>query len=84
LHEHAGAVRVEPLTRGATHSIWARAAFVSGLLLLVLPAATSPPESGAAKLAGELKNLYPRSVDPWERWRRRASVIMADGREVPR
>jgi len=77
-------VRVEPLTRGATHSIWARAAFVSGLLLLVLPAATSPPESGAAKLAGELKNLYPRSVDPWERWRRRASVIMADGREVPR
>ncbi len=84
MQEHAGAVRVDPLTGRATHSTAARAAFVSGLLLFVLPAATSPPESAAAKLAGELKSLYPRSVDPWERWRRRASVTMADGREVPR
>ena len=68
----------------ATSSTRARAALFFGLLLLVLPAATSPPESGAQKLAGELKSLYPRSVNPWERWRRRASVTMADGREVPR
>ena len=71
-------------TRTQTRFSRARAAVLFGLLVLVLPALTSSPDPGAERLAVELKKLYPRSVNPWERWRRRPTVAMADGREVPR
>ena len=60
-----------------------RAAALAGLLLLVLPAASSPPASGVERLLADLRGIYPRSVEPWERWRR-PTVPMPDGREVPR
>jgi len=62
----------------------ARAAVLAGLLVLVLPAAASPPASEAETLAWVLRDLYPDTIEPWERWRRRPMVQMADGREVPR
>ena len=61
-----------------------RAAALSGLLLFVLPVAASPPVSGLQRLVADLRGLYPTSVEPWERWRRRPTVPMPDGREVPR
>jgi hypothetical protein len=54
------------------------------LLLLALPAATSPPLSGAEALAGSLRALYPESPEPWDRWRRGRTVRLPDGREVSR
>lgn len=54
------------------------------VVMLLLPGAAVPPDPVVVRLASELKALYPRSVNPWERWRRRAPVVMADGREVSR
>jgi hypothetical protein len=62
----------------------ARAAVFAGLLVLVLPAAASPPLSETETLAWALRDLYPDRIEPWERWRRRPVVRMPDGREVPR
>jgi hypothetical protein len=71
-------------TRNARHPSRLRAAALAGLLLLVLPAAASPPAAGLERLAADLRGLYPASVEPWERWRRRPTVSTPDGREVPR
>ena len=62
----------------------ARAAVLAGLLVLVLPVAASPPATETETLAWALRDLYPDSIEPWERWRRRPVVRMSDGREVPR
>ena len=62
----------------------ARAVLLAGLLVLVLPAAASPPASEPEALAWTLRDLYPDTIEPWERWRRRPMVRMPDGGEVPR
>ena len=72
---------VGPVPRAATR---ARAALLAGLLVLVLPAAASPPASEPEALAWALRDLYPDAIEPWERWRRRPMVQMPDGSEVPR
>ncbi len=61
-----------------------RAVALAGLLLLVLPAAASPPVSDSEALAWTLRALYPESPEPWDRWRRGRTVRLADGAEVPR
>jgi hypothetical protein len=60
------------------------AAALAGLLLLALPAATSPPLSDAEALAWNLRTLYPESPEPWDRWRRDRTVQLPNGREVSR
>jgi hypothetical protein len=52
-------------------------------LLLLLPA-VSPPPGPVERLADELRRLYGGPVRTGERWRRRSTVRLADGREVPR
>lgn len=42
------------------------------------------PEPSAEVLAGQLRKLYEPSTAPWERWRRRQTVRLPDGREVAR
>jgi hypothetical protein len=61
-----------------------RALALTGLLLVLLPGAASPPASETERLAWELQRLYPPSVEPWERWRRHPTVRLPDGREVAR
>ena len=60
----------------------ARAAALAAVLVL-LPGA-SPAPGPEETLAAGLRQLYGGSVQPWERWRRRPAVRLADGREVPR
>lgn len=52
-----------------------------GLGLTACRARTSDPE---AALAGQLRQLYAPPAAPWERWRRRQTVRLPDGREVAR
>ena len=52
-------------------------------LLVLLPGA-SPPPGPDDRLAVELRRLYGGAVQPWERWRRRSTVRLPDGREVAR
>jgi hypothetical protein len=54
----------------------------AGLGLAACRARASDP--GAAALAGELRRLYGPATAPWERWRRRQTVRLPDGREVAR
>jgi hypothetical protein len=54
----------------------------SGLGLAACRAPASDPE--AAALAGQLRQLYGPATAPWERWRRRQTVRLPDGREVAR
>jgi hypothetical protein len=64
---------------------WPRwAAALAVLLLLALPAATSPPLTDAEALAWSLRALYPESPEPWGRWRRDRTVRLPDGRDVSR
>jgi hypothetical protein len=65
-------------------SVPLKSAVFAALLVLVLPAAASPPPSEAEALSWQLRDLYPETIQPWERWRRRPRVRMPDGREVPR
>jgi hypothetical protein len=69
-----------------THFTWtvkpARAAALAAVLVL-LPGA-SPAPGPEETLADGLRQLYVGSVQPWERWRRRSSVRLPDGREVSR
>ena len=60
----------------------ARAAALA-VVLVLLPGASPAPRPGES-LATGLRQLYGGSVQPWERWRRRPAVRLADGREVPR
>ena len=61
-----------------------RVGAMAAFACLGLPAAASPPHERSEVLADELRRLYPRVVEPWERWRRDRPVRMSDGREVPR
>ncbi len=69
-----------------THFTWtvkpARAAAMAAVLVL-LPGA-SPAPGPEETLADGLRQLYGGSVQPWERWRRRSTVRLPDGREVSR
>ena len=63
----------------------ARTAQLVGLVLVALqhPAAARAPDRRDA-LAAELRGLYGPPQGPEERWWRRSTVTLADGREVPR
>jgi hypothetical protein len=59
-----------------------RAAALAAFLAF-LPSA-SPPSSPGARLTAELRRLYEAPVRPWERWGRRSTVRLPDGRAVLR
>jgi hypothetical protein len=73
-----------PKSRGARRRRVLVALLASAMALLAVLPVLSRSHDPSSQLATALRRAYDGSVAPGARWRRRAVVTLADGREVPR